>query len=84
MHINNHREDCIYRHSFNYTPGVGCTCGEGIETTWAEANQTAGSTKKENNGHRHDSLDDFHGYWNWEKVVRMGEHDLYEPDYGGD
>jgi len=73
MHINNHKDDCMYRYSFNYTPGVGCTCGEGIETTWAEADQTAGSTKKENRGHRHDSLDDFHGYWNWEKVVKMGK-----------
>jgi Kyakuja-Dileera-Zisupton transposase len=50
MHINNHKDDCMYRYSFNYTPGVGCTCGEGIETTWAEADQTAGSTKKENRG----------------------------------
>jgi hypothetical protein len=71
MHINNHKEDCMYRFSFNYTTGVGCTCGEGIETTWAEANQTAGSTKKENRGHRHDTLDDFHSYWNWEKIVKM-------------
>ena len=74
MHINNHREDCIYRHSFNYTPGIGYTYGEGIEMTWAEANQTVGSMKKENNGHRHNSLDDFHGYWSWEKVIKMGEH----------
>ena len=72
MHIHNHKDDCIYRYSFNYTPCVGCTCGEGIETTWAEANQTAGSTK-ENRGHHHDTLDDFHSYWNWEKIVKMGE-----------
>jgi len=61
----------MYRHSFNYTPCVGCTGGEGIETTWAEANQTVGSTKKENQGHHHDTLDDFHSYWNWEKIVKM-------------
>ena len=73
MHISNHKDDCMYRHSFSYTPCVGCTCGEGIETTWAEANQTAGSTKKENRGHSHDTLDDFHGYWNWQKIVNMGK-----------
>jgi hypothetical protein len=71
MHIQNHKDDCMYRYSFNYTTCVGCTCGEGIKTTWAEANQTAGSTKKQNRGHRHDSLDIFHGYWNWEKMVKM-------------
>jgi hypothetical protein len=73
MHIGNHKDDCMYRYSFNYTDCVGCTCGEGIETTWAEANQTAGSTKKENRGHRRDTLDDFHSYWNWQKVVNMGK-----------
>jgi hypothetical protein len=66
----------MYRHSFNYTPCIGCTRGEGIETTSAETNQTAGSTKKENCAHHHDSLplDDFHCYWNWEKVIKMGVH----------
>jgi Kyakuja-Dileera-Zisupton transposase len=78
MHISNHKDDCMYRHSFNYTPYVGCTCGEGIETTWAEANQTAGSTKKENRGHRHDTLDDFHSYWNWEKIVKMRKCDVHQ------
>ena len=73
MHIHNHKEDCQYRYAFKYTPNVGCTCGEGIEQTWAEAGQTGGSTKKENCGHRHNSLDDFHGYWNWEKILKMGE-----------
>ncbi len=71
MHIQNHKDDCMYWYSFSYVTGVGCTCGEGIEMTWAEANQTAGSTKKENRGHRHDSLDISHGYWNWEKMVKM-------------
>lgn len=72
MHIHNHIDDCTYRYSLNYTPCMGNTCGEGIETTWAEGNQTAGSTKKENRGHRQDTLDDFHGYWNWGKVIKMG------------
>jgi len=29
-----------------------------------EGNQAAGSTKEMNDGHQHDALDDFHGYWN--------------------
>ena len=72
MHIHNHKNDCQYRFAFKYTSNVGCTCGEGIEQTWAKANETGGSTKKENRGHHHDSLDDFHGYWNWEKILKMG------------
>jgi len=39
---------------------------------WSEGNQAAGSTKEMNEGHRHDILDEFHGYWNWTKTHRLG------------
>ena len=72
MHIRNHKEDCQYCFSFAYTECVGCTCGEIIKTTWAEGNLPSGSTKKQNSGHRHNSLDHFHGYWNWVKLIKLG------------
>ena len=25
-----------------------------------------------NNGHRHDMLDEYHGYWNWTKTHQLG------------
>jgi hypothetical protein len=81
MHIRNHKDDCQYRFSFAYTECVGCTCGEIIETTWAEGNLTSGSTKKQNSGHRHDTLDHFHGYWNWEKLIKLGT-STNHMDYG--
>jgi hypothetical protein len=71
-HLRNHKDDCQYRFSFNYTKGVGRTCGEAIETTWPEENQIVGSTKHQNDGHRHDNFDDYNNYWNWEKSVKMG------------
>ncbi|KAF8326718.1 hypothetical protein F5887DRAFT_925190 [Amanita rubescens] len=58
MHIKNHVESCE-------------TWGENIEGSWAEQNQTAGSTKEQNEGHRHDSLDDFFGFWNWSKMRQL-------------
>ncbi|TFK61727.1 hypothetical protein BDN72DRAFT_777913 [Pluteus cervinus] len=67
MHIKGHIQSCQSRWSFNYLPHSGETCGEGIETGWAEQNQSAGSTKQQNAGHRHDSIDDDLGYWNWTK-----------------
>jgi hypothetical protein len=70
-HLRNHKDDCQYRYSFNYTEGVGCTCGETIETSWTEENQVAGSTKHQNDGHRHDNLDDYNNNWNWEKSTKM-------------
>ncbi|KAG6836333.1 hypothetical protein H0H93_009029 [Arthromyces matolae] len=71
MHIMNHVQKCMLFFSLNYQPYSGETYGEGIEGGWAEQNQSAGSTKEMNDGHRHDSLDDFFGYWNWSKLTRM-------------
>jgi len=76
MHINNHIASCKAQWAFNYLPYSGETWGENIEGGWAEQNQSAGSTKEMNDGHRHDTLDDFWGYWNWTKTHRMGNYSL--------
>ncbi|TDL17558.1 hypothetical protein BD410DRAFT_843487 [Rickenella mellea] len=72
LHLQGHKDDCQYRYSLNYTPGVGRTHGEGIESGWAESNQAGGSTKEMNHGHWHDTLNDFHGDWNWVKMQNIG------------
>jgi hypothetical protein len=72
MHIKNHIEACQLLWAFNYLGYSGETCGELIETGWSEGNQVAGSTKEMNDGHRHDMLDEYHGYWNWTKMHRLG------------
>ncbi|TFK58985.1 hypothetical protein BDN72DRAFT_781357, partial [Pluteus cervinus] len=54
-------------------------CGEKIETSWAEQNQSAGSTKQQNAGHRHDSLDDIFGFWNWNKLITLGNDTILIP-----
>jgi Kyakuja-Dileera-Zisupton transposase len=66
-HIRGHLTRCQVLWAFKYIKYSGETYGEMIETSWAEQNQTAGSTKEQNDGHRHDTLDDFFGYWNWTK-----------------
>jgi hypothetical protein len=43
-----------------------------IETCWAEQNQTGGMVKEMNKGHRHDTLVNFSGDWNWLKTRQMG------------
>jgi len=73
LHILGHNEDCQIRYSLAYAEGVGRTHGEGIETCWAEQNQTGGMTKEMNAGHRHDTLNDFSGDWNWQKTQQMSE-----------
>ncbi|KAF6742705.1 hypothetical protein DFP72DRAFT_790275, partial [Ephemerocybe angulata] len=51
----------------NYFDGAGRLHGEGIEPSWAETKQSGGSTQHMNHGHRHDTIIDFHNYWNWRK-----------------
>lgn len=66
-HIRGHLLLCQVLWVFKYIKYSGETYGEMIETGWAEQNQTAGSMKEQNDGYRHDMLDDFFGYWNWMK-----------------
>jgi hypothetical protein len=81
MHVNNHIAACKALYSFNYLPYSGETWGENIEGGWAEQNQTAGSTKEMNEGHRHDTLDTFFDYWNKSKLRQIGEcpYSVIEP-----
>ena len=71
MHVKNHIELCQQLYAFNYLKYSGETWGENIESSWAEQNQTAGSMKEQNDGHRHDSLDDYFGFWNWSKLRQL-------------
>ncbi len=71
MHIHGHGENCQLNCSFTYTTSLGMTCGEGIESAWAEQNHAAGSTKEQSTGHQQDTLDDFNAYWNWTKLHRL-------------
>ncbi|KAF7293465.1 hypothetical protein MIND_01124200 [Mycena indigotica] len=71
MHIHNHNQDCQLEWNLNWMLFVALTVGELIETAWAELNLTAGSTREMNDGNRHDSIDDFCGHWNWDKLVLM-------------
>ncbi|KAJ6524116.1 hypothetical protein DFH09DRAFT_937449 [Mycena vulgaris] len=71
MHIHNHIERCQIEWNLNWLMYVAFTVGEMIETGWAEHNLTAGSTKEQNDGNRHDSVDDTSGNWNWDKMIGL-------------
>ncbi|PPQ98101.1 hypothetical protein CVT26_003271 [Gymnopilus dilepis] len=71
-HLDGHIDRCKYRFSLNYTDGVGRSHGEGIEPSWAESKQSGGSTRQMNHGHRHDTINDLHNYWNWNKLRGLG------------
>ncbi|KAL0948674.1 hypothetical protein HGRIS_010475, partial [Hohenbuehelia grisea] len=64
-HIEGHDQDCQSSYSFNYTRGVGKTCGEDIESTWSVSNQLCGSIREMGPGA--DILSDHWG-WNFQKL----------------
>lgn len=72
-HLVGHGSKCQIKYSFNWKPGMGRTCGEGIERDWSGLGKAAGSTKEMTPSGRHETLDDCCGYHNWRKVVGLGE-----------
>lgn len=72
VHIDGHGDDCKKKYHYAYTRFVAMTIGELVETPWAVEKLTGGSTRQMNDGHRSDTLDDFHGFWNWLKLQRFG------------
>ncbi|KAG7090398.1 hypothetical protein E1B28_009517 [Marasmius oreades] len=71
MHLDGHNSDCRVQFSLNYLKGAARMHGEGIEQSWAESKQSGGSTRQMNHGHRHDTINDLHNFWNWRKAVNM-------------
>lgn len=72
LHIKNHEDRCQYLWALTYLRYSGETTGENIEGSHSEQNGAAASTKEQNRGHRHDSLDGVVNYWNWTKFHTMG------------
>ena len=77
FHLLGHGLSCQTTFSFNLTPGVGRTDGEGIERTWSEMNPTVTSMKEMGPGAHHDTLDDHWGDLNWKRIINFGELDVY-------
>jgi Kyakuja-Dileera-Zisupton transposase len=73
LHIQGHRDDCMYLFSTSYMECVGHFHGETAEHYWPEANQLGPQTRQMNRGHRQDTLTDHHNDWNWKKLVTLRE-----------
>lgn len=76
-HIQSHGKDCQSTFSLNFLTGSGRTDGEGVERDWAHMNGLVPSTREMNAGNRHETLDDHWGYWNWEKIKKFGEWQIF-------
>jgi hypothetical protein len=61
--------ECQNNLSLSYIPGVGRTCGEDVETSWAHTNSLAPSTREMGPGARRETLNDHWNGWNFRKIV---------------
>ncbi|KIL68676.1 hypothetical protein M378DRAFT_184632 [Amanita muscaria Koide BX008] len=68
-HINGHGADCRANFSLGYMEGMGRTCGEEIETSWAQTNALGTSTREMGTGARHETLNDHWGGFNFRKIT---------------
>ena len=67
-HINGHGDNCK-AFSLGYMDGVGRTCGEEVETTWAQTNALGTSIREMGPGARHETLNDQWCGLNFRKIV---------------
>ncbi|KAJ7029947.1 hypothetical protein C8F04DRAFT_1264290 [Mycena alexandri] len=73
MHIHSHTLICQLLFSLNLVPGSAQTDGEGIERPWANIGGVASSTREMGPGSREDTLNSHWGFWNWQKLLGLGE-----------
>jgi hypothetical protein len=73
LHILGHLKFCQDFFSLLLILGAAQADMEGIERIWSSSGLMGASTREMGPGSRQDTLDDFWHYWNWNKVVGMGE-----------
>ncbi|KAF7324231.1 CxC2 domain-containing protein [Mycena sanguinolenta] len=73
LHILGHLRACQEMYSLLFTLGAAQADMEGIERIWSSSGLMGASTREMGPGSRQDTLDDFWHFWNWGKVVGMGE-----------
>ncbi|KAF7288121.1 hypothetical protein HMN09_01426400 [Mycena chlorophos] len=73
LHILGHIAKCQAEFSLNYTPGSGQADGESIERAWSNIGACGANTRVCGPGARADQLDDHFGFWNWGKMITLGD-----------
>ena len=77
FHLGGHQPSCADLFSFNYTKDVGHMSGELVETPWASLNWLQYSTREMGWGTRRDYLNIHFNHWNWKKIQRMGQSNVF-------
>jgi Kyakuja-Dileera-Zisupton transposase len=70
-HINAHGADCRADFGLSFRDGVGRTCGEEVEITWAGTNPLGPSTREMGPGARHETLNGQWGGLNFRRILNF-------------
>ncbi|KAJ3527974.1 hypothetical protein NMY22_g9581 [Coprinellus aureogranulatus] len=71
LHIQNHKDNCMYNFASAYTDCAGHFHGETAEQPWTYDNLFAGQGRQMGPGARHDLYDDLHNWWNQKKKIDL-------------
>lgn len=77
FHIRAHGAPCQQLFSLAFLLYAARTAGEEVETGWAHMNIASSSIQEMAPGHRHESLNDHWGGWNFHKTVTFSESFLF-------
>jgi hypothetical protein len=72
LHIQDHKDDCMYAYSGSYMDALAQFKGELIETLWSLLNRAAPQFLQMNSGNRHDSINAHCAHQAWSKVSATG------------
>ena len=81
-HINAHGADCRANFGLSFRDGVGRTCGEEVEVTWAGTNPLGPSTREMGPGARHETLNGQWGGLNFRRILIFRKFHLFKQITG--
>ncbi|KAK0472410.1 hypothetical protein IW261DRAFT_1571030 [Armillaria novae-zelandiae] len=82
LHVQGHKDDCIYLYGSGYFQCNGHNHREGIEQYWAVINALGPQIRQMNNGYRQDTLIIHHGDHNWKKTYTQAYRLVIELEDG--
>lgn len=73
FHIRAHGSKCQHAFALAFILYAARTAGEEVETGWAYMNLASAAVQEMAPGHRHESLNDHWGGWNYQKTVTFSK-----------
>lgn len=73
FHVTGHKPACYCRYCCTFIFGMGLLDAERVETGWSVMNAILNGSRSMALKHRYEKLNDHFGFWNWDKLLRIGD-----------